>query len=78
MPLELPSHNAAQRLWRWIKNQVVQDVPKDISVCEFDCRKEQCLQDEWETCERRLSGAAGQLKPTRDPQSGHTETGPRE
>ncbi len=42
------------RLWRWIKDQIVRDVPKDIAPCEFDCRKEQCTMGEWETCERRL------------------------
>jgi hypothetical protein len=42
------------RLWRWIKDQIVRDVPKDIALCEFDCRKEQCTMGEWEMCESRL------------------------
>jgi hypothetical protein len=41
------------RLKPWFVEQV-QDVPEDIAVCEFDCRKPVCLVSEWETCERRL------------------------
>jgi len=54
---------AISRAWRWVKGQIVGEVPQDIAMCEFDCRKGQCMQDEWETCERRLSGASGELKP---------------
>jgi hypothetical protein len=43
----------------WLKHQVVQDVPQDMAVCEFDCRKTQCENDEWATCERRTNNAAG-------------------
>lgn len=50
------------RLWQWAKGQLVQDVPGDIAVCEFDCRKLQCTMGEWETCERRLEKAAQQAK----------------
>jgi hypothetical protein len=39
---------------RWLKEQIIQDVPEDIALCEFDCRKSQCLMGEWENCERRL------------------------
>jgi len=39
---------------RWLKAQIVRDVPEDIALCEFDCRKGQCLFGEWESCERRL------------------------
>ena len=46
-----------------LKNQVIQDVPKDIAVREYNCRRGQCMQDEWETCARRLSASTGELKP---------------
>jgi hypothetical protein len=52
-----------QRLRRWVTNQVIQEVPGDIALCEFDCRKQQCTIKEWATCERRISGASGELKP---------------
>ena len=46
------------RFGRWLKNAVVQDVPDRIALCEFDCRKKQCLRGEWSTCERRLEQLA--------------------
>ncbi len=52
-----------RRVLGWVKNQIIQDVPKDIALCEFDCPKGQCRMDEWEKCERRLSNAANELKP---------------
>jgi hypothetical protein len=57
------SRSPFKRLWRWVKDQIVQDVPKDNALCEFDCRKEHCTLGEWETCERRLDKAAGEIMP---------------
>jgi hypothetical protein len=28
-----------RRLRRWVTYQVIQEVPGDIALCEFDCRK---------------------------------------
>jgi hypothetical protein len=55
--------NLFRRLRRWVTNQVIQQVPGDIALCEFDCRKHQCTFNEWATCERRISAASGELKP---------------
>ncbi len=57
------NNNPLKRLWRWAKDQVVQDVSEDSALCAFDCQKGQCTQDEWEACERRLHKAAGELMP---------------
>jgi hypothetical protein len=65
--VEQPNRNPAQRFWRWFKGQIIEDVPKDIAICEYDCPKEQCRENEWATCERRLSAAAGELKPEHPP-----------
>lgn len=43
--------------------QIVDDAPEDLAICEFDCRREQCTWNEWETCERRIRKAAGELFP---------------
>jgi hypothetical protein len=51
-------------MWQWIKNQVVREVPEDIVLCEYDCRKKQCTLDEWTACDRRLHKAAGELMPS--------------
>ena len=29
------------RLWQWVKDQIVREVPEDLVLCEYDCRKEQ-------------------------------------
>jgi hypothetical protein len=43
-----------RRLRRWIKGRWIQDVPEDIAACEFECRRLECRQGDWETCENRL------------------------
>lgn len=48
-----------KRLWRWMRNQIVQEVPKEVGLCEFDCRKQECDEEEWANCERRVEDAAG-------------------
>jgi hypothetical protein len=44
----------SRRVKRWFKEQLFQEIPEDIALCEFDCRKPQCRMGEWETCVRRL------------------------
>ena len=63
MPNAQPSRDLFSRTWRWLKDQIVREVPPEDALCEFDCRNEQCLYDEWATCERRLTRAAGELMP---------------
>ncbi len=63
---------SSRRLWQWIKNRMIQDVPEDDAVCEFDCRKGQCTVGVWKTCESRLreradrEQAASQKQPQAD------------
>jgi len=52
--------------FQWIRSQFIGDVPEDVSLCEFDCRKVQCTQGDWEACERRLNRAQGELMPSQD------------
>jgi hypothetical protein len=58
--------NPSRRLWRFVKRQIVGDAPEELSICQFDCPKGECRQDEWDTCERRISKGAGELLPPRD------------
>ncbi len=44
----------ARKAKRWLKDQLVEEVPDSLALCEFGCRKQQCRMGEWETCERRL------------------------
>ena len=52
-----------RNLWNWLRQQFVDDVPEGDALCEFDCRKLQCTEGEWEVCDRRLHRAAGELMP---------------
>jgi len=59
--------NLLRSVLGWVRRQVVDDVPPENALCEFDCRKPQCSTAEWETCERRLENAGGQLMPKQEP-----------
>jgi hypothetical protein len=54
--------NTLHHVFGWLMNEIVQDAPEEIAICEFDCRK-QCSSAEWTSCERRLKKAAGELMP---------------
>jgi hypothetical protein len=60
---DLPSRGFFARTWQWLKGQIVADVPAETAICEFDCRKQQCKQDDWANCQRRLSHAAEEFQP---------------
>lgn len=47
------------KLLRWLVHPV-SEVPEEIAVCEFDCRRTECLQGDWAKCERRLGKHAPQ------------------
>ncbi|MGO9274516.1 MAG: hypothetical protein ACLQOO_30515 [Terriglobia bacterium] len=55
--------NSFHRLWQFVQRQIVDDAPEDFAICEFDCRKGQCQQEEWDTCDRRIRKGAGELFP---------------
>jgi len=56
--------NPFHRLWRFVKGQIVDDPREDLAICQFDCRKGQCVQSEWEACDRRIHKGAGELFPS--------------
>jgi hypothetical protein len=58
-----------KKFWQWMKNQIARDVPASDGLCEYDCRKQQCTEEEWATCERRIGRAAGELWPETKPAS---------
>ena len=58
-----------KKLWQWISNQLAHEVPASDGLCEFDCRKPQCTEEESATCERRIRSAAGELWPDTKPAS---------
>ena len=50
--------NYFYRSWQWFRNQIIQDVPEDYAVCEFDCRKPHCTTGDAEKCVIRLRSKA--------------------
>ncbi|MEI9972574.1 MAG: hypothetical protein WDO73_11260 [Ignavibacteriota bacterium] len=64
MPEDLTGRpKTLQRLWEFVKRQAVDDVPKEIAICEFDCNRAQCRQNEWDVCGRRIHHGSGELFP---------------
>jgi hypothetical protein len=47
----VPSRTAFVKLWQWIKNEIVQDVPAELAVCEFECQRTHCTVSHWRACE---------------------------
>jgi hypothetical protein len=37
----------------WLIKNFVQEVPEQLSVCEFDCPNHECTISDWVSCERR-------------------------
>ena len=50
----IPETHLIDRGWRFLVNHLIQDVPEEIAVCEFDCRETDCSMERWISCERRL------------------------
>jgi hypothetical protein len=61
-------------LWQRITRSVIQDVPVENGLCEFDCPHTQCYTDHWQSCENRIrdvnlkppTGAVVRAKPVID------------
>ena len=50
-----------RRLKQWIHSQwtqEIQEIPEEIAICEFDCRKWECREGIFETCKRRFRTAS--------------------
>ena len=65
-----------RKIWDWVAGQFIGEVPEDDALCEYDCRKPQCREGEWESCARRLRRAAGELMPAREPASDAVDSRP--
>jgi hypothetical protein len=61
------------KFWSWLNSHFIGEVPSESALCEFDCRKPQCLDEDWAHCERRLTRAAGELMPGPSAQSNLNE-----
>lgn len=41
------------RIWEQVRSRLVAEVPDECWYCEFECRKLQCRQGDWEACALR-------------------------
>jgi hypothetical protein len=58
--------------FRWFSGHLLGEVPDDIALCAFDCKRAPGPEEEWATCERRINRAAAELMPEPSFQSGGT------
>lgn len=49
----MKDNKSENNLWQRIKDRIVQDVPIEIASCEYDCRRHECLMNEWDSCPNR-------------------------
>ena len=43
---------------RWLRNQI-QEVPPELAVCEFECRRTDCTVRNWRVCPMRTAVMRG-------------------
>jgi len=48
------------RLSHWLGKQLIDEVPTDLVICEYECRRGRCTEGEFRTCIRRATHPAGQ------------------
>ena len=53
--------NPIIEFFHWLKAQWVAEVPDDLAICEFECRKSQCSSDDWAQCLLRVSNTRKEL-----------------
>lgn len=51
---ECDSGHGKPSLRERLMSHLVQTVPEEIAICEFNCTKLQCSHSDWENCQRRL------------------------
>lgn len=44
-----------ERLGRWLSDHLIQNVPEEISVCEYECQEAECNIAKWAMCQKRLA-----------------------
>jgi hypothetical protein len=40
----------------WLRQRFIQEIPDELSVCEFECRLKKCTESHWTKCELRQQG----------------------
>ena len=52
-----------------VMGSLVQPVPEELAMCEFDCSAVECAPEKWANCPRRLSAErpGGESRPGQQP-----------
>lgn len=45
------------RLRRWFSDHLIQNVPEEVSICEYECQEPDCHIAKWALCEKRTTHA---------------------
>jgi len=49
-----PGTRSIERVQRWIADHIIQNVPEEVSVCEYECQEPNCHIAKWAMCEKRV------------------------
>jgi len=61
----IPDASLFDRGWRFLLDQLMQEVPAGLAVCEFDCRETDCTMERYVSCERRLQAGRPAAVPSK-------------
>lgn len=50
-----PVTRSIGRVQRWFADHIIQNVPEEVSVCEYECQEPDCHIAKWAMCEKRLT-----------------------
>ncbi|ACK65047.1 hypothetical protein PCC8801_0971 [Rippkaea orientalis PCC 8801] len=45
--------NGLKQTQQWLKTRLIQEVPVELSICEFSCKETQCNRQKWLNCSQR-------------------------
>lgn len=48
-----PNINSLKRVFEKFKNEIIQEIPNELSECEI-CRKTECSEDKFISCKNRI------------------------
>ena len=48
-----PVARSLEQLRRWVADHLIQNVPEEMSICEYECQEPDCHIAKWALCEKR-------------------------
>ena len=50
--MQLTTESLLKPIKRWFNTHIVQEVPMNLSACEFSCKQTYCDQNMWMNCQK--------------------------